>query len=156
MPQNIPGPSESPTTQLQTPSSSAYAQSGAQQPYQQYQQASAQPYQQQSYQQPQPNAAQPFGVLQAPAPLTQLSGGMKFGWLVVGALGGIVGILIAWLTNADKAPSVKGDAIKFAVIGLVINIVVSTISGIFLGISIAGMIAAAASDPSFSSSGYYY
>ena len=55
-----------------------------------------------------------------PAPLMQLTGGMKFGWLVVGALLGIPGIIIAWLANADKVAQVKSDALKFSIIGFVI------------------------------------
>jgi hypothetical protein len=61
-------------------------------------------------------------VQYAPAPLTDLTGGMKFGWLVIGILMGIPGILIAWLTNAGRADRVRSDAIKFTVIGLVVNI----------------------------------
>ena len=64
--------------------------------------------------QPQPQAFYP------PAPLMQLTGGMKFAWLVVGALLGIPGIIIAWLVNVDKMPQVKSDALKFAIIGFVI------------------------------------
>ena len=56
--------------------------------------------------QPQPQAFYP------PAPLMQLTGGMKFAWLVVGALLGIPGIIIAWLVNVDKMPQVKSDALK--------------------------------------------
>lgn len=67
--------------------------------------------------QPQPQAFYP------PAPLMQLTGGMKFAWLVVGALMGIPGIIISWLVNVDKMPQVKSDALKFTVIGFVINIV---------------------------------
>ncbi len=71
---------------------------------------------------PQPAAPQPAvqPVQAAPAPLTKLSGGMKFGWFIVGALVGIPGILIAWLANVDKYPQVKTDAVKFAIIGFVI------------------------------------
>ena len=51
--------------------------------------------------QPQPQAFYP------PAPLMQLTGGMKFAWLVVGALLGIPGIIIAWLVNVDKMHLLK-------------------------------------------------
>ena len=71
-------------------------------------------YQQPTYQQ------QPAQPVAAPAPLTQLSGGMKFGWFVIGVLVGIPGILIAWLANVDKLPQVKADAVKFSAIGLVV------------------------------------
>ena len=42
---------------------------------------------------------------------------------MVGALLGIPGIIIAWLVNVDKMPQVKSDALKFSIIGFVINIV---------------------------------
>lgn len=69
----------------------------------------------------------------APAPLMQLTGGMKFGWLVVGAMLGIPGIVIAWLTNVDKAPQVKSEALKFAIIGFVIWIVIGFLFGLLIG-----------------------
>ena len=70
----------------------------------------------------------------------QLTGGMKFAWLVVGALMGIPGIIIAWLVNVDKMPQVKSDALKFAIIGFVIWIVI----GLLIGLAIGGMISAVA------------
>ena len=82
--------------------------------------------------QPQPQAFYP------PAPLMQLTGGMKFAWLAVGALMGIPGIIIAWLVNVDKMPQVKSDALKFAIIGFVIWIVL----GFLLGLLITGMVTA--------------
>lgn len=84
-------------------------------------------------------APQPQPVY-APAPLMQLTGGMKFAWLVVGALMGIPGIIIAWLVNVDKMPQVKSDALKFAIIGFVIWIVI----GLLIGLAIGGMISAVA------------
>ncbi|MGI6046086.1 MAG: spore coat protein SP96 [Eggerthellaceae bacterium] len=75
-----------------------------------------------NYQQPVP----PAPVANAPVPPTplyELTGGMKFGWFLVGCLAGIPGILIAWLTNVDKYNKVKSDAIKFSIIGFVVNIV---------------------------------
>lgn len=65
---------------------------------------------------------------------------MKFAWLVVGALMGIPGIIIAWLVNVDKMPQVKSDALKFAIIGFVIWIVI----GLLIGLAIGGMISAVA------------
>ena len=62
----------------------------------------------------------------------QLTGGMKFAWLVVGALLGIPGIIIAWLVNVDKMPQVKSDALKFAIIGFVIWIVLQFIFGMIV------------------------
>ena len=58
----------------------------------------------------------------------QLSGGMKFAWLVVGFLAGIPGMLIAWLVNVDKFPQVKSDAVKFSIIGFAINFVIAIIA----------------------------
>lgn len=75
---------------------------------------------------PQPQPVYP------PAPLMQLTGGMKFAWLVVGALLGIPGIIISWLVNVDKMPQVKSDALKFAVIGFVIWIVLQVIFGMVI------------------------
>lgn len=89
--------------------------------------------------QPQPMYSAPQPQAQAfypPAPLMQLTGGMKFAWLVVGALMGIPGIIIAWLVNVDKMPQVKSDALKFSIIGFVIWIVL----GFLLGLLITGMV----------------
>ena len=83
--------------------------------------------------QPQPPTFYP------PAPLMQLTGGMKFAWLVVGALLGSPGLVLAWLVNVDKMPQVKSDALKFAIIGFVIQIVL----GFLLGLLIGGMVSAA-------------
>lgn len=117
----------------------------APQPQPQPQQAAPQPQppQPQPAPQPQPQPQPVYGQsyqqpAYAPAPLMQLTGDMKFGWLVVGALLGIPGIVIAWLTNADKAPQVKSDALKFAIIGFVIWIVL----GIILSLAITGMVTA--------------
>lgn len=97
----------------------------------------------QSYQQP---------PIYAPAPLMQLTGGMKFGWLVVGALLGIPGIVIAWLTNADKAPQVKSDALKFAIIGFAIWIVL----GVLLSLMITGFVTALVAGAAGSLGGGYH
>lgn len=82
----------------------------------------AQPQPQPQPQQP-PMGAQPRPMY-APAPMMQLTGGMKFGWLAIGFCSVLPGILLAWLVNADKAPQVKSDAIKFAIIGAVIAVVI--------------------------------
>jgi hypothetical protein len=71
-------------------------------------------------------------------PLTALTGGMKFGWLVVGFLLTIAGMVLAWLVNADKHPQVKKEAITWAVIGFGINAAI----GIIACLAFAGMIAA--------------
>jgi hypothetical protein len=124
-----------------------------------------QPAYQQSYQQPtyaQPtytqggyqNAVphQPF----APDPtvpnpyeysLTSLTGGMKFGWFLVGLFLTVPGMLLAWLVNADKHPQVKKDAITWSVIGFAVDVVL----GIISLVAFASLLAAA-----ISASGSYY
>lgn len=106
-----------------------------QQPYAQAQQQ--QPYAQPVYTQP----------VYPPAPLTKLSGGMKFAWFVIGALVGIPGILLAWVCNADKYPQVKNDAVKFSAIGFAVWM----LAGIILTVMVGGLLAAfvAACDPSY-------
>jgi hypothetical protein len=110
-----------------------------------------------TYQQPaQPTCQQqPVQPVAAPAPLTQLSGGMKFGWFVIGVLVGIPGILIAWLANVDKFPQVKAEAVKFSAIGLVVWAVLWTLACLgFLSI-VASVLSSLFGD--FSSSyGMYY
>lgn len=102
--------------------------------------------------QPQPQAQPPYvpQPVYPPAPLMQLTGGMKFGWLVVGALLGIPGIIIAWLANADKVAQVKSDALKFSIIGFVIWIVL----GLLLSLMIGGMVTALVAG-AMGSAGYY-
>ena len=78
---------------------------------------------------PQP-APQPVFV---PAPLQQLTGGMKFAWAVIGALLGIPGVVLAWVCNADKIPAVKNDAVKFSVIGFAIWIALGVVAGLAIG-----------------------
>ena len=90
-----------------------------------------------TYGQPAPQPVYAAG----PAPLTQLTGGMKFGWLVVGFLLGIGGIVLAWLTDVDKCPHVKSEALKFAIIGFVVQIVL----GIVLGLTMGALFTAAVS-----------
>ena len=125
----------------------------------------AQPDYQQSYQQPtyaQPTYAQsgyqnavphqPF----APDPtvpnpyeysLTSLTGGMKFGWFLIGLFLTVPGMLLAWLVNADKHPQVKKDAITWSVIGFAVDVVL----GILFSVAFASLLAAAIS----ASGGYY-
>lgn len=109
--------------------------------------AGAQPYAQPQPQQPyaQPVYAQP---VYQPAPLTKLTGGMKFAWFVIGALVGIPGIILAWVCNVDKYPQVKSDAVKFSAIGFAVWIVL----GILLCMMVGGMLAAAVAGYG---SGYY-
>lgn len=110
----------------------------------------AQPQPQQP-QQPPMYAPQPQPVY-PPAPLMQLTGGMKFGWLVVGLLIGIPGVVIAWLVNVDKMPQVKSDAVKFSLIGLAISIVL----GLLLGFAIGGLFVAMLSSAMGGYGGYSY
>lgn len=70
---------------------------------------------------------------------------MKFGWLVVGILMGIPGILIAWLSNAGNVDKVRSDAVKFAVIGMVVNIVLA----LFVTFTFGAMLASIASYASY-------
>ncbi len=102
-----------------------------------------------AYAAPQPPAQPTYGS-PVPAPLAQLTGGMKFGWCAVGFLLGLTGILLAWLVNADKAPQVKSDAIKFSVIGLVVQIGICILFCLIFG----GMLAVAATGMA-SMAGYY-
>lgn len=99
-----------------------------------------QPYQP-SQPQPQP--------LYMPAPLMRLTGGMKFGWFVVGALLGVGGILVAWLTNVDRVPEVKSEALKWSIIGFVVWIVIGILICLVIGGMIAALAAGAASSYSY-------
>lgn len=71
---------------------------------------------------------------------------MKFGWFAVGFLGGILGIVLAWLVNVDKVSQIKSDAIKWSVIGLVVEIGIGIVFGLLIGgmitASMAGMVSA--------------
>ncbi|WP_080802170.1 spore coat protein SP96 [Arabiibacter massiliensis] len=96
-----------------------------------------QPQQPPMYAAPQPQPQAP--VFYPPAPLMQLTGGMKFAWLAIGLLMGIPGLILAWLVNVDKAQQVKSDALKFAIIGFAIQVVL----GFLIGLMIGGMISAA-------------
>lgn len=124
--------SQSSQSQSQSQSYDASQSYAYQQPYGAY--PPQQPYG--GYQsQPYAAPAQPA----APQPLEKLSGGMKFGWLLVGLLSGIPGILVAWLANVDRAPEVKSGAIKYAVIGFVIAIVVVILGGVLVTSAISNM-----------------
>ena len=102
-------------------------------------------YEPSGYQQPQATSMPPaynpptYQTTTAPVSyipqLVQLTGGQKFGWFVVGFLGNIIGMLLAWLVNIDKAPQVKSDAIKFAVIGFVVAIALDIILFVFMGVA---------------------
>ena len=83
--------------------------------------------------------------------MTQLPGSMKFGWLCIGLLLGIPGMILAWLVNADKHEQVKHDAILWSVIGFAIAFVFSIIASVAL----AGLLVAAIDGiASYGMSGY--
>lgn len=100
-----------------------------------------QPYQPQPQYMPQQPMPQQYAM---PAPLMALTGGMKFGWFVIGALMGIPGIVLAWLVNVDKYPPVKSDALKWTIIGFVVWIVLGIIISLMIGGMITALVAGAA------------
>lgn len=53
-----------------------------------------------------------------------LSGGAKFGYGALGFFFMLIGVLITWLVNKDKAPAVKKSAIVSSAVGFVIGLVV--------------------------------
>lgn len=149
-----PTPQPAPQQSASTPQPEQPAQpQGAQPapaPQQQVPPAGAQPYSQAQPHQPyaQPLYAQP---VYPPAPLTKLSGGMKFAWFVIGALVGIPGIILAWVCNVDKYPQVKTDAVKFSAIGFAVWIVL----GILCCMMVGGVLAAAIAGYDTGYHGYY-
>ena len=84
--------------------------------------------------------------------LTQLTGGLKFGWLLIGLFMGIPGMLLAWLVTADKHPQVKHDAIMWSGIGFAIAVVFAIITCV----AVAGLMAAAISAASSGDFGSFY
>ena len=84
-------------------------------------------------------------------PLVHLTGGMKFGWAVVGFLMGPVAILLAWLTNAHNFPEAKKDAIKFSLFGFLAQFLIW-----FVLIALFGCATCAAVTSAFTSYPYYY
>ncbi|MCL2339517.1 MAG: hypothetical protein FWC59_01270 [Actinomycetia bacterium] len=56
-------------------------------------------------------------VVAPPAPLTELTGGMKAAWFFIGFMSGLVGLLIAYATSRGKYDKVQSDTVKFAAIG---------------------------------------
>lgn len=71
-------------------------------------------------------------------PEPQLSGGLKFGYFLLGFLGNLFGIVVAWLINADKHPAIKGSAVKWSIVGFACTFVV----GILIALAFAGFIGA--------------
>ncbi|MDJ1649853.1 MULTISPECIES: spore coat protein SP96 [Gordonibacter] len=142
-----PPPAETPDSATQVPPT----QVPPTQPYQQPPMGQMPP--QQPYQAPAPGyQPQPQPPVYMPAPLMELTGGMKFGWFAVGALLGIPGIVISWLVNVDKLPQVKSDALKWTIIGFVAWIVIQVLLWFLIG----GMIAAAMAGVAGSYGGGYY
>lgn len=87
---------------------------------------------------PQGPAPMPQAAVYAPVPVVGYTTGQKFGWVLLGFLMGIPSILVAWLCNVPN-PAYRSDAIKFTVIGLVVNILcVVVMWGMFMSI-IAGI-----------------
>lgn len=84
------------------------------------------------------------------APEPQLTGGLKFGYFLLGFLGNLFGIVVSWLVNADKHPAIKSSAIKWSVIGFVCTFVV----GILLSIAFAGFVGAVLA--AVAGGGHYY
>ncbi|WP_101721043.1 hypothetical protein [Eggerthella timonensis] len=55
--------------------------------------------------------------------MPSLSGGAKFGYGALGFFLMLIGVLVAWLVNKDKAPAVKKSAIVSSVVGMAIGLV---------------------------------
>ncbi len=95
-----------------------------------------------------PQVPQTPGV--SPAPLytpkpavttaADLTTGQKAGWLFVGFLMGVPGILVAWLTNVSAPASWRNTAIKFSAIGFAIDIVLVFVLFAMLGCSTAALL----------------
>ena len=49
--------------------------------------------------------------------------GAKVAWFFIGFMLGIAGALLAYVTNLDKRPAVKGEPLKYAIIGLVCSFI---------------------------------
>jgi hypothetical protein len=56
--------------------------------------------------------------------LRNLSGAMKFCWLLIGLFLWVPGIILAWVTNAGNHPKVRSEALTYALIGFGILVVV--------------------------------
>ncbi|MEG2517893.1 MAG: spore coat protein SP96 [Raoultibacter sp.] len=106
--------------------------------------------------QPAPQPTQPVASqnqpFYEPAPLMQMTGGMKFGYGVLGFLMSLPGVLIAWLINADKVPPMKSDALKFSLIGFAVSIVIGIAFSMMLAGLIGVMMVGTVDDPSLFSS----
>lgn len=70
-----------------------------------------------------------------------LSGGAKFGYLALGFFLALIGVLITYLVNRDKAPEIKSQAMKFSIIGCVIVVALGIISTIASMALIGSMVA---------------
>ncbi|MEG1623470.1 MAG: spore coat protein SP96 [Raoultibacter sp.] len=106
--------------------------------------------------QPAPQPTQPVTPQNQPfyelVPLMQMTGGMKFGYCVLGFLMSLPGVLIAWLINADKVPPMKSDALKFSLIGFAVSIVIGIAFSMMLAGLIGVMMVGTVDDPSLFSS----
>lgn len=107
---------------------------------------------------PMPEGSHPhghYGGPQYPAPgmpLMHLTGGMKFGWAATAFLLGPVAILLAWLTNLSNGHQARNEAIKYSVIGFVVQLVVGMLAVMFFGMTACAALGAL--DPA--SMMYYY
>lgn len=85
----------------------------------------------------------PVAGITPASPVTGWTGGQKAGWFFVGFLGGIVGILLASLSNVGRPD--RSTATKFAIIGMVAAIVIFFLLFFALGCSAAMVAASVAS-----------
>lgn len=91
---------------------------------------------------PQPQPTMPPNPMPQPGfvPEPSLTGGLKFGYFALGFLGNLLGVLVAWLINADRHPAIKASAVKWALVGFACTFLI----GIFLAVSVAGIFGAIA------------
>lgn len=84
-------------------------------------------------------------------PLLYLSGGMKFGWALVGFLLGPVAILLAWLTNLTNYPEAKNEAIKYSIIGFVVMLLIGFLLTTLFGVAACSAVSSMANmaDPRY-------
>lgn len=78
-------------------------------------------------------------------PLLYLTGGMKFGWAVLGFFMGPIAILIAWLTNAHNFPQARSEAVKFSLIGFLVTLLWVVLLFMLIGFSACAAVGAAVS-----------
>ena len=72
----------------------------------------------------QQSSAPPYMQTPYGRPELQPTGGFKAAWFFIGFLSGIVGIILAYACNWDRAQEVKNEALKFSAIGFVATFVI--------------------------------